>query len=862
MSYLHLDFRRKIGLIFVSTLFLLVWQLCLVNGATAQCIDCHKLFSKTQFEEWEKSGHAKSLETLKASQDAENSCLQCHSSDIIFDENATLDTAQLSNECGSCHADHKGMDKAFSEFEPDLLKAKGEVCNDCHSASDAKPGETPPSAQLEIYIGAGGVGVDDAPGIHYTLMQGEGCVKCHTFKEEGVADAGGHTFKANLAGCLPCHNDPEAKNAAAQKQISDKLDELEPLIEAFEDKESEDFKNAKFNFDLVRISGGYGAHNLSYANKLLDYSLAVLQGGEQPKAEEGCLLCHNSLSADQVDGWKQSNHAISLDTLQASPDAQDACLQCHSVDYQLDPENVTLETAQLSNGCGSCHADHKGLDKVFSEFEHDLLKPKNEVCNDCHSAGEAQPGETPESAQLEIFTGTGGIGVDDSPGIHSAIMPDGCVACHTSSIEKDGENVAHTFVANPAVCDACHGDQGVITNAKAEIETRLGELAKLLEEFPDKESQEYKEAQFNVDLVTISGDFGAHNFKYSQSLLAYSESVLQKTEPPAWDVNQDGVVDISDLVIVGQRFGEEIKDSPTPNPDVNRDGTVDVSDLALVGIHFGEGAKLAAAPAVSTGPTAEIWLELEAQSPDSRVNAVEDKWLRVNVKGDFVAGLFGYQFNLDFDPNVLSLVDQKRGAAFGRDSRNVYWHPGNMKAGTAMSTATLLDVASCLINPKVKAPSAGALAQITFAVSPQKAKVDILSTLQLKNVKLVNEQGQLMQYTLRQPVFTRSVLDGVVNAMPTASSLYQNYPNPFNPETWIPYQLAKEADVKIKIYNSSGKLIRVIDQGHRPAGFYLAKEAAYWDGRTSVGEKAASGVYFYQMDAGEFTRTRKMLLVK
>lgn len=321
---------------------------------------------------------------------------------------------------------------------------------------------------------------------------------------------------------------------------------------------------------------------------ILGFSLILLvwQSISNVFAATPCLLCHKGLSAEQVTGWEQSAHAESLDSLKASPDAEDACLECHSVDYQLDPANVTLDTAKLSNGCGSCHADHK---EGFSDIGSDLLKPANELCNDCHTAGDAKPGGTPPSAQLEIFTGTGGIGVPDSPSIHG-FMKDGCLYCHTPSMKTEtGEKIAHTFEANTAVCTSCHTPEA-ITKAKEEIEIELAELTKLLEEFPNKESQEYEDAKFNIDLVNISGDFGAHNFEYSQSLLEYSKSILQgqQTEFPAWDVNQDGAVDISDLIIIGNHFGEEIKDSPTPNPDVNGDGTVDISDLVIVGIHFGE----------------------------------------------------------------------------------------------------------------------------------------------------------------------------------------------------------------------------------------------------------------------------------
>jgi flagellar hook assembly protein FlgD len=91
----------------------------------------------------------------------------------------------------------------------------------------------------------------------------------------------------------------------------------------------------------------------------------------------------------------------------------------------------------------------------------------------------------------------------------------------------------------------------------------------------------------------------------------------------------------------------------------------------------------------------------------------------------------------------------------------------------------------------------------------------------------------------------------------------QNYPNPFNPETWIPYQIREPAEVVMRIYNNQGILVRTLDLGQRTAGFHLGRaRAAYWDGLNSAAEKVASGIYFYQIQAGDFHATRKMAIVK
>ena len=104
-------------------------------------------------------------------------------------------------------------------------------------------------------------------------------------------------------------------------------------------------------------------------------------------------------------------------------------------------------------------------------------------------------------------------------------------------------------------------------------------------------------------------------------------------------------------------------------------------------------------------------------------------------------------------------------------------------------------------------------------------------------------------------------LDGI--GSPERSLLLPNYPNPFNPETWIPYQLAVSAEVSLMIYDIDGRLVRRLALGHQASGFYTARErAAYWDGRNTVGEPVASGLYFYTLTAGDFSATRRMLILK
>ena len=103
----------------------------------------------------------------------------------------------------------------------------------------------------------------------------------------------------------------------------------------------------------------------------------------------------------------------------------------------------------------------------------------------------------------------------------------------------------------------------------------------------------------------------------------------------------------------------------------------------------------------------------------------------------------------------------------------------------------------------------------------------------------------------------------LASARPAETVLLANYPNPFNPETWIPYHLATSTDVKINIYNAQGTLVRALTLGHQSAGYYTSRSrAAYWEGRNTLGERVASGIYFYQLEADGISPLRKMVILK
>lgn len=208
---------------------------------------------------------------------------------------------------------------------------------------------------------------------------------------------------------------------------------------------------------------------------------------------------------------------------------------------------------------------------------------------------------------------------------------------------------------------------------------------------------------------------------------------------PDWDVNRDGKVNRTDLVIVSKNFG--LARLSNKRADVNGDGAVDIDDLILVAEHFGEGVSSGAGAPASFGT-----------QPDLDAEMIQT-WL------------------------ALARLSDDGSIAFQRGIANL------------------------------------------------------------------------------EQLFTLS--------LPKKTTLLPNYPNPFNPETWIPYQLAKNSEVSITIYNTRGVIVRELDLGHQPAGFYTApSRAAYWDGRNAFGEHVASGVYFYQLSTNAVSLLRKMVILK
>jgi hypothetical protein len=122
----------------------------------------------------------------------------------------------------------------------------------------------------------------------------------------------------------------------------------------------------------------------------------------------------------------------------------------------------------------------------------------------------------------------------------------------------------------------------------------------------------------------------------------------------------------------------------------------------------------------------------------------------------------------------------------------------------------------------------------------------------------MDRAGSLVWLLLQQPGLPTDAAELPLVPGRARMVLHPNVPNPFNPATTIRYWLASPQRVDLRIFDASGRLVRILDEGTREAGIHRV----VWDGRTQQGGHVASGVYFYTLRAGGETRSSSMVLVR
>lgn len=301
------------------------------------------------------------------------------------------------------------------------------------------------------------------------------------------------------------------------------------------------------------------------------------------------------------------------------------------------------------------------------------------------------------------------------------------------------------------------------------------------------------------------------------------------------DVDGDNDVDLADFNRLAMGFGRVYGDRRyNSSCDFNGNGFVDLPDFAVLASNFGE------AGAPSPNLISDGKLELEAISKAPRLGDT----LELSLRAVDVQALYAYAFQLSYDPSQLRFVGADEGEIFKASGPSIL-HVKPEKPG-------LVTVLGSLIGANDGVIGEGELMKLRFKLLANSGELTLNDPAMITVVGL--QDGALVKLPSQSLT---------LNAIPNETTLGQNYPNPFNPETWIPFALSKPSDVMIRIFDSSGRLIRTIDLGRREAGFYMDRgKAAYWDGRNELGEKVSSGVYFYQIQTKGFTAMRRMVILK
>ena len=243
--------------------------------------------------------------------------------------------------------------------------------------------------------------------------------------------------------------------------------------------------------------------------------------------------------------------------------------------------------------------------------------------------------------------------------------------------------------------------------------------------------------------------------------------------------------------------------------------------------------------ALSSGETKVTLGSLQFNASAGWSIPVDPYEISFTVEEQVVAG----DVNGDRQVNIFDLVfvAQQLGKSVPADS------PADVNADGVVNILDLVEVARHFGNTAAPAATMG----VTESVDLATIEAWIAEARLEDDGSLVFKQGIVNLQNL------------LASLIPEETALHRNYPNPFNPETWIPYQLAAPAEVGLTIYNMNGGLVRHIALGYQAAGVYQSRSrAVYWDGRNQFGESVASGVYFYTLAAGDFTATRRMVILK
>lgn len=291
---------------------------------------------------------------------------------------------------------------------------------------------------------------------------------------------------------------------------------------------------------------------------------------------------------------------------------------------------------------------------------------------------------------------------------------------------------------------------------------------------------------------------------------------LMATSGVVGDLTGDTTVGLGDLVILGSYWGSRSTD---PNfvaaLDLNKDGEIGLGDLVLLGSNWTPASKVAKA-----APEAiEFFTSSAEYNSDNSIY-----YVTVNAKD--VAGVNGIAFSLKYDAAKYEFVKEIVSGLSG-DIKIINDAEG------------IVDIASYYGSEQFR----GA---ITLGFKPRGQIAEM-------NIEMVNAEVAINGVV--SAVSTSAV---TLKAVPTVYSLSQNVPNPFNPTTTIAYSIPKAGHVSLAVYNIAGQKVRTLVNESQSAANYKV----VWNGKNDNGESVATGMYFYRLVSGNYSKIVKMTLMK
>ena len=322
------------------------------------------------------------------------------------------------------------------------------------------------------------------------------------------------------------------------------------------------------------------------------------------------------------------------------------------------------------------------------------------------------------------------------------------------------------------------------------------------------------------------GTFGEEQEIVESSIFARISQEKLFKEPPSADFDGNGIVEFPDFFLFAKAFGNRAKDENAPF-DLDEDGFVGYTDLFLFADEFGKtiGKVVVGEPL----PKVDGELQLQAGSTKAGLELV----LRsVDLP------LRSYGVVVEYDAAAFRLVEVE-------DEQNVL-----RASGGGVLLLTLEDEAGQVTigssQTGVGGGAEGWLAALHFEPLTPEAR----GFFRIRDAVVEQVGGELVQ--------PRRLGQLEARWAPRAFALHANYPNPFNPSTAIRYQLAAASQVRLELYDVLGQKVRTLVHEVQPAGYYQVA----WDSLNEAGAPVAAGVYFYRLQAGDFTQVRKLLLLK